>query len=110
MRLPNADQAWIPREKIVDYLLSMTHSVGSAKSKFFRGFGFGEHNTELLERGLLLIARSNEVRDMIESIFGSKYTVDGDLQTPSGVVVSVRTVWIIEAGEENPRFVTAYPA
>lgn len=109
MRLPHADQAWIPREKIVDYLLSTTHSVGSAKAKFFRGFGFGDQDVELLEKGLLLIARTSEVTEMVESTFGSKYTVDGDLWTPSGVVVSVRTVWIIEVGEESPRFVTAYP-
>jgi len=110
MRLPNAHHAWIPREKLVDYLLSTTHSVGSAKAKFFRGFGFGDHNIELLEEGLLLIARTSEIRDMVESGFGSKYTVDGTLQTPSGAVISVRTVWILEAGEADPRFVTAYPA
>jgi len=35
--------------------------------------------------------------------------VDGELLTPLGRRVSVRTVWIVEGEEEIPRFVTAYP-
>jgi hypothetical protein len=41
--------------------------------------------------------------------YGVNYVVDGSLATPIGITVNVRTVWIIEAGEEEPRFVTAHP-
>ncbi len=110
MRLPDSDQAWIPREKLTGYLLSSAHPVGSAKARFFRGFGFNEQNLELLEAGLLLVARTSEVATITETPYGTKYEVDGDLQTPSGRRVIIRTVWIIEAGLDNPRFVTAFPA
>ncbi len=110
MRLPNASRAWIPREKLAEYLLSTTHPVGSAKAGFFRAFGFHDQNAELLEAGLLLVARTGKTSASTESPYGTKYEVDGDLGTPSGRTVTVRTVWIIEAGEQNPRFVTAFPA
>jgi hypothetical protein len=35
--------------------------------------------------------------------------VDGSLQSPSGEVLNVRTIWIVETGKRAPRFVTAYP-
>ncbi len=109
MKLPNSDQAWIPNKKLAGYLLSRNHPVGSAKADFFRGFGFDEQNVELLEAGLLLLARTG-VSNMIDSPYGTKYEVEGELETPSGRTVTVRTVWIIESGERNPRFVTAFPA
>ena len=40
---------------------------------------------------------------------GIKYVVEGDLQTPNAGTKRIRTVWIVETGEESPRFVTAYP-
>ncbi len=110
MRLPNSNKAWIPREKLAGYLLSTTHPVGSAKASFFLSFGFNEQNVGLLEAALLLLARTSDFSATTDSPYGKKYEVDGDLETPSGRTVTVRTVWIIEAGEQNPRFVTAFPA
>ncbi len=110
MRLPNSDQAGIPREKLTGYLLSTTHPVGGAKANFFRSFGFNDQNVELLEAGLLLIAQTEEVAAVTDSLYGTKYEMDGDLRTPSGRIVTIRTVWIVEAGERAPRFVTAIPA
>ncbi len=110
MRLPSSELAWVPREKLAGYLLSSAHPVGSAKARFFRGFGFNEQNLGLLEAGLLLVARTSEVAATTETPYGTKYEIDGDLETPLGRKVTIRTVWIIEAGEQNPRFVTAFPA
>jgi len=39
----------------------------------------------------------------------SKYVAEGDLVTPSGIRAQICTVWIVETGENIPRFVTAYP-
>lgn len=36
--------------------------------------------------------------------------LDGELETPNGDMIQVRTVWIIENEDDVPRFVTAYPA
>ena len=90
--------------------MSATHSVGKGKAGFFRLFGFDETSSGLLENALLAIARQEEVREVLPSPHGTKYAIKGLLQTPTGRPVQVLTVWIIEPGQERPRFVTAYPA
>ena len=109
MKLPNRDQAYLPAAKLRDYLLSPTHAVGRTKAKFFGEFGFNKSNVGSLESGLLAIARIEDVTDVTTTPYGVKYVVDGSLPTPMGIEVKVRTVWIIETGEERPRFVTAHP-
>ncbi len=109
MLLPNRENAYIPPEKLTGYLLSETHVAGKAKAKFFRAHGYNNNNVHLLEQGLLLIARNNEVEEETTSPHGTKYGVKGTLNTPRGTVVTVHTVWIIETGVERPRFLTAYP-
>lgn len=110
MKLPNRERAIVPKNKLDKYLLSETHSVGKAKAKFLRGFGFDESNLELLELGLIHIAQGNEVANIAETDRGTKYLIDGRMTTPIGEEIILRTVWIIERGEDYPRFVTAYPA
>ena len=110
MQLPNRLQAYIPSEKLRAYLLSETHAVGKAKAMFFRALGFDETNMHLLEHGLLTLAHSAPVQDVVPSLHGIKYVIEGVLDTPSGTAPRIRTVWILETGETNPRFVTAYPA
>jgi len=36
--------------------------------------------------------------------------IDTGSETPAGISVKVMTVWIIDTGKTDPRFVTAYPA
>ncbi len=110
MKLPNKANAHIPLPKLKDYLLSETHAGGRSKAKFLRSFGFNEVNIDLLEQCLLAIVHSEDVQEVISSAHGIKYIIEGSLQTPTGDVVRMRTVWIIETGHESPRFVTAYPA
>ena len=109
MKLPNGENAYIPPSKLKDYLLSDTHPVGKSKAKFFRGLGFNESHMEMLERGLISIAHTEEVKEVESSPHGMKYVVEGLLPTPDGRQVAVRTVWIIETNQGSPRFVTAYP-
>jgi hypothetical protein len=49
------------------------------------------------------------VADSERSPYGTKYMIDGALDTPNGVMIRVRTIWIIEKGQDTPRFITAYP-
>ena len=110
MRLPGAESAIVPLEKLVGYLLSLAHPVGRSKAVFFRSLGYDETNAELLAAGLTAIAGDNEVAEVETTEFGTKYAVEGPLVTPNGVTTSLRTVWIVVSGEEVPRFVTAYPS
>lgn len=110
MKLPYRNNAYIPPKKLVAYLLSQSHAVGKSKAKFFRKYGFNETNITRLEQGLLRIAHTEEVTEIIPSPHGIKYIVEGTLNTPRGINVHTRTVWMIETGEQNPRFITAYPS
>ena len=109
MILPNAGNAYIPSEKLIDYLISETHAVGKSKARFFRAHGYDEDNLHQLEQDLLSVPRYNEIDEQVTSTHGTKYVVSGALQTPRGTTVAVTTVWIIEPPDERPRFVTAYP-
>jgi hypothetical protein len=110
MRLPNPESSYIPRRKLTGYLLSEVHPVGKAKARFLRTVGFGAHNAESLEQELLRVAREGEVEETISSAHGTKYVVSGEVKTPSAHSVRLRTVWIVEVGDNRPRFVTAFPA
>jgi hypothetical protein len=110
MQIPNRLQAYIPSPKLSAYLLSETHAIGKAKAIFPRALGYNETNVHLLEHGLLALAHSATVQEVVSSPHGTKYVIEGLLETPSRASPRIRTVWILETGEENPRFVTAYPA
>lgn len=110
MELPNKSRAQVPLEKVTDYLLSETHAVGKPKARYFRSYGFTDENASDLAQGLMAIAQNSPVDGSQKSAFGVKYVLDGELETPNGVMIQVRTIWIIENDTEIPRFVTAYPA
>lgn len=107
MNLPHLDQALVETQKITGYLLSEENSGG--KAAFFVAMGFSEAQPEALRQALLAHAATHEVARISETIHGVKYSIDGTMQTPDGRAVLVRAVWIVDAGGEVPRLVTAYP-
>jgi hypothetical protein len=109
MKLPNAVGATVDPKKLEGYLLSSTHPIGRPKAQFFLAMGFRETDAAILEHALLEVARTGEVAETTPSAYGVKHTVDGVLSTPSGRQVKLRTIWIVDAGDTRPRFVTAYP-
>lgn len=40
---------------------------------------------------------------------GTRYTIDGPLNSPDGRTPRLQVIWFIESGGEIPHFVTAYP-
>lgn len=108
MKLPNRENAFIQPQKLVGYLLSETHSVGSSKAKLLRASGFNEENVDMLEQRLLDIARSQPVKEVVASPHGTKYVIEGEIEAPNGYLIELRTVWIIDLGQADPRFVTAH--
>lgn len=109
MKLPNSTNVLIPKEKLENYVLSETHSTGKFKAKFFRKLGFNETNISFFEKALRKLAKSAEIKNETISQFGTKYILDGKIDSLMGKTVTVRTVWIIEKGQNRPRFVTVYP-
>ena len=109
MQLPNRANTYVSPKKLREYLLSDSHPVGRFKAKVFTSLGFTEQHLNDLREGLLAIAYMNEVREERQGSYGRKYVLDGALPTPRGTLLQIRTVWMIDAGEDAPRFVTAYP-
>ena len=110
MKLPNAQDALVPKDKLENYLLSDIHPVGRFKAVFFKNLGYDDIDTGVLANDLLSIAQQEDVTDVQSSEFGTKYIIEGMIKTPGGSAVVIRTVWIIEQDNPQPRLITAYPA
>lgn len=107
-KLPNADKAIIPREKLCSYLLSSGHPNGKFKAAFFYKFGYTSSNWETFEKDLRKLVRTQEAFVSETNEYGTKYTVDGPIKSPSGETIQIFTVWFILKGKESPHLVTAY--
>ena len=107
--LPASADAIVDERKIADYLLSPGHVSGSAKARFFAGFGFRRDAPGQMRAALLNHAAANEILRLQTTAHGVKYVIEGPLSAPDGRAPLVRTVWIVDAGTRIPRFVTAFP-
>jgi hypothetical protein len=99
--LPAGDNLQIDPRKLV-YLLT------SGKAGFFNSHGFSLLRPSELDAAL----REHPVRDAVEDIFltvhGIKFTVRCSLLSPDGRDPCALTVWIIDPGRTEARFVTGY--
>jgi len=109
MKLPSAGVAIIALEKLRDYLLSLEGEDGRSQAIFFGGLGYTRDGWVTLEAGPRSQIRPQDAEELTPSRFGRKFAIRASLVGPSGIVTGVATIWIIQFGEEVPRFVTAYP-
>ena len=109
MKLPNVDGAVVSEAKITGYLLSPTHRDGRHKAAFFLGFGFTADAWQTPAAALLRHAAGHEVAKGEGTPFGTRYVVEGTIDTPYGKTPSIRSVSFLETSQDVPRFVTAYP-
>lgn len=107
--LPRAEDAIVEEAKITAYLLNFEHDDGKHKAAFFVSFGFSPDRWQELAEALRAHAIKNLVEKIVKSPYGVRYVVEGPLAAPDGRAPQVRSVWIIDEGEELPRLVTAYP-
>ena len=110
MKLRNADQARVQRQKITEYLLSPTNPSGRTKAAFFPRFGFGIEQWEALAEALYSHCLQNQVLETRETAYGMQYVIVGPISTPDGRNPTIRTVWQVDNGADHPRFITARPA
>ena len=96
MSLPNAQYARVQREKIIDYLLSTTSPDGRSKAEFFFRFGFRVDQWQSLADALRVQGTSHEVVEIVETVFGPRYHVDGIIETPDGRNPKIKTVWQVD--------------
>ena len=80
------------------------HPDNGGKAAFFHALGFSREQWR---------CASWRPRPMspegLESPHGRKYVLNGQLESPSGRTPVIRTIWIVDAGQDAPRLVTAYP-
>jgi len=109
MKLPLANEAELPRAKIVAYLLDPNHRSGKSKARFFGGHGYAVERWQELAEALRRRAGENGVVKQEATPLGLRLVVEGSLTLRDGAVALIRSVWFIESGERVPRPATAYP-
>ena len=77
MKLPNAENAVVEREKIAEYLLNPTHRYGASKARFFGAFGFRAEEWWKFAEALREHGRDHDVTKVQETGFGPRYEVEG---------------------------------
>jgi hypothetical protein len=107
IEIPSHLNLRVDQAKVTEYLLS--HSNGRGKAAFFLGFGFRVEAWEVVAEALKQHARCNPVATTVDSRYGTRYSINGALPTPSGKRPKVRSVWILEIGSRELRLVTAHP-
>ncbi len=109
MKLPCPDALIVEREKLVGYLLNPEHRYGATRAKFFTALGFSVYAWSVLADALRNHGGMYAVVAFRETGYGPRYAVEGDLVTPSGAQVFIRSVWQFDRGSIAPRLITAYP-
>jgi hypothetical protein len=109
LKLPGASRAVVADEKVRDYLLSPVNPRTMGKVAFFRALGLHLDNWSLLRDALLQLAIGGDADAGQHRAFGAKYQIRATLTGPTGRQATILTVWIIDAGDDAPRFVTAHP-
>ncbi|MBL4825487.1 MAG: hypothetical protein MK515_01265 [SAR324 cluster bacterium] len=90
-------------------MLNDFHQVGQSKSQYFQSVGFSVSRHFQLKAELLRLAKTGKVSSVIPNPHGVKYVVDGNIHSPQGKMIKLRSIWIIEIDQSFPRLVTAYP-
>ena len=107
-RLPNADRAFVAPEKISQYLLDDSHSVGGPKARFFKRFGFRSDEPEVLVNALLQHIATHDAVTLPPDSNGTKYEISGPMPCPDGRIAVMKSVWIIRHGETDLRLVDGH--
>lgn len=108
MNVPNGDRAIVAKEKLTAYLLNASHKRGGPKARLLLSLGYSPDAPAALESDLRAHL-SFEVARTSENAFGVVYEVEGPIRTPGGKTVRFCSIWQIDAGTSEPRFITMYP-
>ncbi|KQO70667.1 hypothetical protein ASG51_14165 [Methylobacterium sp. Leaf465] len=95
--------------KLVDYLLDLSHPRGGSKARFFLAFGFSRDRPMELADALADHVLRTEGRPQNLTENGpTKLVFEGRLRAPNGREPWVRSVWQVEA-DGVARLVTVVP-
>lgn len=107
--MPNRNTSNVEDQKITGYLLNPNHKDGAPKEKFFTMHGFSLEEIEVFRTALINHAINRVVAEQMTSPYGKKYILVCEVETPDKRNPCIKSIWIINQGEENPRLISAYP-
>lgn len=110
MRIPGSDRAYVDAAKVRDYLLSSEHPVGRFKARVFAGLGYSRDTWHQLQFELQALPSQHDAERTEQTEFGDRYEIRAQLRGPNGQERLFVTAWFVRAGEDVPRFVTAFPS
>ena len=109
MKLPNGTRAVVDWTKLAGYCLNPAHPTGRNKARVFASaLGITAAHAGTLHRALLDAAASGDAIAGDADAFGQRYTLDFEMTGPDGRRATVRSGWIVLAGEDFPRLTTCY--
>jgi hypothetical protein len=94
--------------KVRNYLLDASHPSNGGKAAFFNAFGFSLQNWTDLRDALKVHPGLHLVVNVRPNPYGAIYEVRCGLPSPDGRNPCVRSFWVIDPLNANPRLVTAY--
>lgn len=108
VRLPNAQQARIPTDKLVRYALDPGHERGRHKARVFASaLGITAADWRYLHDAILAALPEATVRSTRITPFGVTYEVVVMVDGLNGATLPVVTTWIIE-GDGPPRLASTW--
>jgi hypothetical protein len=108
MRLPNGEHAVIEMAKLRDYCLNAHHPRGRHKARGFAAvLGLTAGHAEDLRDALLEAARTTDAKPTDRDQYGQRYIIDFTMNGPAGSG-TIRSSWIVLAGEDFPRLTSCY--
>lgn len=106
--LPNGDRVVFDPEKVADYVLNPDHPVGRHKARvFLSALGLTRQDAAFLEAALAVAARTEESTLERTDVYGSHYSIESVVAFNARSAM-VRSLWVVRAGEDFPRFVSAF--
>jgi hypothetical protein len=71
--------------------------------EFFGKLGFRRKEWEILAAAFRVLAQTTEVTSHAESPHGSTHIIVGQIESPVGKPVAVKTIWIVDKGLDVAR-------
>ena len=109
MKVPNAQNAVIEKEKTSSYLLNLEHKRGGSKAVLLYSLGYAADLWERLAEDIRRDHLTSDAIEIRETSWGKRYDVVAPLNGPSGDTLMFRSVWQIDLGLDYPRLITMYP-
>lgn len=109
MKIPNASEAVIAKDKLCDYLLNPFHKRGASKAKLLLSMGYTEEDWQQLETDLRIHHLTAEVDYETDSEYGKRFEIVAMLPDTDGGQVLFRSIWQIDTDTDFPRLITMYP-